>query len=289
MSAGEETLDRTMDSSRLKSMLHVVAYCLAFLVIWLLVPIVGGIIEMVAPAWLVTLVQVGFYLGGTVALTWAFCRFLHHGPLADLGLHRQGWVRNLLGGWAVGASMVVLIFVIYLAVGWLSVEGLAPDVTAFVIVALSWIASSTVEEITTRGYIMQRLAPAWGMPVAIAVASLIFTLPHALNPHVTVLALANTFLVGIFFAVSYLLTRSLWLPIGLHIGWNLAEIGLGFPDSGFVEPGLIRSTVQGPSLITGGAYGPEAGLVTSGILLLGIITMVLLRRRKALAGSTIED
>jgi uncharacterized protein len=278
-----------MGSSRPKAALHVVAYCLAFLPIWLVVPLVDDIVEMVAPVWLGTIVQAGFYLGGVVAVTWAFCRFLHRGSLTDVGLHRQGWVQNLFGGWAIGASLVGLTFVIYAAAGWLSVEGMTSDIRGFIIVGLSWIASSTVEEITTRGYIMQRLALAWGMPVAIVVASVIFTMPHALNPNVTVLALSNTFLIGVFFALAYLVTRSLWLPIGLHIGWNLAEIGLGFPDSGLVEPGLIRSTVQGPSLITGGAYGPEAGLVVSTVTLLGIVAMMFLRRRKALAGSAIED
>jgi membrane protease YdiL (CAAX protease family) len=289
MAAMNESLDRAVSSSKPVAIVHVVAYCLAFLPFFILVSSVDDAIASFAPAWMGTVVQAGFYLGGVVAVTWAFCRFLHRGSLADLGLRRQDWVRNLLGGWGLAAFLVGLVFVAYIAAGWLTVDGIVAQPQDFFIIGLFWIASSTVEEITTRGYIMQRLAPAWGWPAAVAVSSVIFTLPHALNPSVNLLALGNTFLIGMFFAFGYLATRSLWLPIGMHVGWNLVEIGLGFPDSGYVDPGILRSTVRGPFLITGGAYGPEAGLLVSGIALLGIAAMVLLRRRKALAGRRLED
>jgi membrane protease YdiL (CAAX protease family) len=284
MTATDRQPDRGMSASKGTAVLHVVVYCLVFVLIWLVLPAVDDAVAILAPAWVGTVVQAVFYLGAVVAVTWFFCRFLNRDSLVSIGLHGQRWGRNLFLGLGVGALLIALIFVVYIAAGWLTVEGISPQLQDFFAVALFWIASSTVEEITTRGYIMQRLSPSWGVPVAIGVSSVIFTLPHALNPDVNLLALGNTFLVGVFFAFGFLVMRSLWFPIGLHIAWNLAEIGLGFPDSGYLEPGIVRSTVHGPSLLMGGAYGPEAGLLVTGILLLSITIMILLRPQAALAG-----
>ena len=110
---------------------------------------------------------------------------------------------------------------------------------------LTWIIISFVEELSFRGYIMQGLGRAWGMPLAVVVSSLLFGAVHALNPNANALGVANIVVVGILFACAYLVTRSLWLPVGLHIGWNLAEIQwFGFPGSGHTEPSLLHSVTQ---------------------------------------------
>jgi membrane protease YdiL (CAAX protease family) len=102
---------------------------------------------------------------------------------------------------------------------------------------VSWLIISFNEELSFRGYILQRLAQAWGLPAAVVVSSLIFAMVHVLNPNVQPLAMVNLFAAGLLFSCAYLVSRSLWLPIGLHIGWNLAEIHLlGFPGSGVTEP-----------------------------------------------------
>ena len=75
---------------------------------------------------------------------------------------------------------------------------------------------------------------------------------------------------AVFLAYGYLSTKQLWLPIGLHIGWNFFEgVGFGFPVSGLDIYHLTRITVSGPELWTGGAFGPEAGLILLPGLLLG--------------------
>jgi membrane protease YdiL (CAAX protease family) len=79
------------------------------------------------------------------------------------------------------------------------------------------------------------------------------------------------FLAGLFFAFAYLRTKNLWLAIGLHIGWNLFLNAIfGFVVSGVDTPGLIRQTVDGPAIWTGGGFGPEAGLVLLPALAIGV-------------------
>jgi hypothetical protein len=77
---------------------------------------------------------------------------------------------------------------------------------------------------------------------------------------------------GLFLASGYLRTRQLWLPIGLHIGWNFFEGPLfGFAVSGTGPFTLIRQVPTGPELLTGGAFGPEAGLIVLPALGIGLI------------------
>jgi hypothetical protein len=85
------------------------------------------------------------------------------------------------------------------------------------------------------------------------------------------MAMLGLFASGVWFSYALLRTGQLWLPIGLHIGWNFFEgVVFGFPVSGLDIYRLIRITVDGPELWTGGAFGPEAGLVLLPGLLLGV-------------------
>ena len=110
--------------------------------------------------------------------------------------------------------------------------------------------------------------------------ALYFGIEHLSNPNSSWVAVAGIFFIGLFFAYGYLRTKQLWLPIGIHVGWNFFENAVfGFPVSGFDRPGLFRITVSGPDLWTGGAFGPEAGLVMLPICLLGVILVNIYTKR----------
>jgi hypothetical protein len=97
-----------------------------------------------------------------------------------------------------------------------------------------------------------------------------FGLLHIFNPNATWVSTAGIFFAGVYLAYGYIRTKQLWLPIGLHIGWNFFEgVVFGFPVSGLDIYALTRITVNGPDLWTGGAFGPEAGLIVLPALLLG--------------------
>jgi hypothetical protein len=89
------------------------------------------------------------------------------------------------------------------------------------------------------------------------------------------------FLAGVFFAYAYIRTKQLWLPIGMHIGWNFFEgVVFGFPVSGLEPYALTRITVQGPEIWTGGVFGPEAGLIVLPALILGAFLIYLYTMRR---------
>ena len=132
--------------------------------------------------------------------------------------------------------------------------------------ALSVLAlGAMAEEAAFRGYPFQRLTEAAGPFVAIAVIQVGFGLIHSDNPNVSRWGIANTALFGVLLAVAYLRSRSLWLPWGIHFGWNATlAVGLGLPLSGLtIFASVLHTRVSGPQWITGGDYGIEGGALTT--------------------------
>jgi membrane protease YdiL (CAAX protease family) len=116
-----------------------------------------------------------------------------------------------------------------------------------------------------RGYLLNAAARSWGKWGGVVASTVVFAGLHAANPHFDEhpLAIAGLLLAGLYLASAYLITRNLWLAIFLHTGWNLLEGPIfGLQVSGMSVPASIfRTQAVGPELWTGGAFGPEAGLL----------------------------
>jgi hypothetical protein len=138
------------------------------------------------------------------------------------------------------------------------------------------------EELLSRGYHLQTMASGTNLFWGVILSSAAFGIFHIQNPSANWVSTAGIFLAGVYLAYGYLRTRQLWLPIGLHIGWNFFEgVVFGFRVSGLNIYALTRITVHGPELWTGGAFGPEAGFIVLPALILGafLIYLYTLRRR----------
>ena len=124
------------------------------------------------------------------------------------------------------------------------------------------IAAAVGEEIVFRGVVYRRLEDRLGTTIALVVSAAAFGLVHAGNPGANwASTLAIALESGVLLGLAYAATRSLWLPIGLHFGWNFTEGGIfGAAVSGGQNSGLIHAHLVGPPLLTGGAFGPEASL-----------------------------
>ena len=106
-------------------------------------------------------------------------------------------------------------------------------------------------------------------------------LRHPANPYATWVSTAGIFFAGVYQSYGYIRTRQLWLPIGLHIGWNFFEgVVFGFPVSGLDIYALARIQVTGPVLWTGGEFGPEAGLILLPSLIVGSALIYLFTRNR---------
>ena len=195
---------------------------------------------------------------------------------------------DLLAGIAIPFLLFLLIYIIEYSMGWLKFDSFAwqTDSPALVISQTTryfvwFIFVAWNEELVYRGYIMQSLASGLNLTLGILISSIYFGIEHLSNPNSNGMAVAGIFLIGLFFAYAYVRAGQLWLPIGLHIGWNFFESAVfGFPVSGYDRPGLLHITVSGPEFWTGGAFGPEAGFIILPITLLGAALIYLYTKHR---------
>lgn len=144
-------------------------------------------------------------------------------------------------------------------------------------------AAAVTEELLFRGILFRIVEERTGSWIALILTGLLFGLSHLLNPNATLWgAIAIAIEAGGMLAATYAATRSLWLPIGLHFGWNFAESAIfGTQVSGNgTASGLLHGVMSGPTLVTGGDFGPEASLysVLAG-LVVTVVFMVIAHRR----------
>jgi hypothetical protein len=200
--------------------------------------------------------------------------------LSDLGLFwHHGTGRNLLIGIAVGAGGAALLIAGPLVSGLAHFEPVAgvsfsPRAAAFTLALL--FCGSAGEEIGFRGFPLQFLMRGYGAWPAIIGIGVLFGLLHGFNPGSTPLSMANTAGFGILFGMAVLRSHDLWLPIGLHFGWNATLPLLGAGLSGFTIQVVGYQLVwKAGSLWSGGTYGPEASLLATAVL---VILFAVVRR-----------
>ncbi len=212
--------------------------------------------------------------------TWLARRFLDHRSFRSLGLDlSRRAALDIVAGFLIGGVQMGAIFGVELAAGCLRFErwGWESRAPAEVfLLGLVWllvyVAVALQEEVLFRGYYLQNLADGVGLGWALVLSSAAFGLAHITNPESSAAAAVGILGAGIFLAFGWLRTRQLWLPIGLHLGWNFFEGPVfGFPVSGTGSFRLIEQSTHGPAVFTGGAFGPEAGLVVLVGLLVGAL------------------
>jgi len=215
-------------------------------------------------------------------------------------LNRRWWM-DLAFGLLLGAVVMLAIFLIEWLLGWIEVtpSWQAPDSGAGLVPALMqglvlFLCVGVYEEALFRGYLLRNMAEGfharwWSPNVAVALAVLIgsfsFGLAHAANPNASLLSSLLISVAGLMLAAGFVLTGELAIPIGIHITWNFFQgYVFGFPVSGMrAGSSIIRIIQRGPELWTGGAFGPEAGLI--GLLAMVSLTAAVWLYCKA-AGST---
>ncbi|MEJ5202269.1 MAG: CPBP family intramembrane glutamic endopeptidase [Anaerolineales bacterium] len=226
-------------------------------------------------------------------------KLLDRRPFADFGFHfRSGWWSDLGFGLLLGAFLMLMIFGVEYLAGWVMiVETFQSNVrsvsfsTGLVMSVILFLCVGIYEEAFSRGYHLRNIAeglafPALGAKRALVLgwvlSSTIFGALHLGNPGASIISTINISVAGLLLGLGFILTGELAIPIGLHITWNFFQGNVfGFPVSGttpFVS--LIGIQQGGPELLTGGVFGPEAGLIGLLAMLLGGLLIVLWVRRR---------
>lgn len=195
-------------------------------------------------------------------------------PVTDLA--RKGAARQVLigaaGGFLLFAATIALIALFggYEITGWGSIAG------ALTVVGMMC-AIAVAEEVLFRGVIFRLIQHRWGTWLALAVSAILFGLVHLINPGATLWgAIAIAVEAGLMLGAAYVATGSLWLPIGLHVGWNITSVAIfgTIVSGGDAREALVTAITPGPVWLTGGSFGPEGSVIA--IVVCSFVTAALL-------------
>ncbi|SFF53252.1 hypothetical protein SAMN05518865_101267 [Duganella sp. CF458] len=174
----------------------------------------------------------------------------------------QGAGPGLLRGLGIGAALSVVVAAVLAAAGALVVTG-SSGWSAILKPLSEQAMVAVMEELLFRAVLFRIVEARWGTRTSLLVNVLLFALAHLPNEHITALAVLNTGIAGLALCAAWMLTRSLWLPVGVHFAWNYLYDGvLGIPVSGHAARGWLQVQMAGPEWLGGGAYGVEGSLVT---------------------------
>jgi len=181
------------------------------------------------------------------------------------GFTLHGWSLGDLGaGFLITFLAMVGIFLVELLLGGIRITG-TPWAWAGLKANLRLLIIGAVyEEVFFRSLLLSGLVVVLGGRkwLAILISAAVFGIVHLNNPGASAISAFGNALGGIIYGMAFLGGQNIWLPLGLHFSWNFTQGPiLGFPVSGFPIGGLITQQTSGSALLTGGAYGPEAGLV----------------------------
>jgi len=226
----------------------------------------------------------GFVVGAAILFAsaalvgWACGALFEELPFSALGwsLH-AGWFRNFAIGSMIGGASLFLAAVFALATRGLTFTLDPISATSIERTlaqsAIIFVFAASAEEVLFRGYPLQTLTRAKLAWLGVLLTSVPFALVHLNNPNVAQgFTFVNTALAGVWLAIAYLRTRSLWFPLGLHWAWNWMQASIfGLPVSGIVRLApapLLHAVNEGPDWLTGGTYGIEGGAACTVALLI---------------------
>jgi membrane protease YdiL (CAAX protease family) len=235
--------------------------------------------------------QLGAAFGLATVLLLLWVRLFERRGAATLGLNAKGPLR-FLRGYLLGLVFLLTVVGVIWAAGGYVVEGTGAFGSAAVgaallpigVLMLGFIIQGSSEELLFRGWLMQLIASRHGIWIAVVANSALFALAHAGNIEPSkelAVGLANIVLFGLFISLYAVREGSLWGVCGWHAAWNwLLGLGFGLEVSGMKIDSLplITDLTAAPGAawwLTGGAFGPEASLAATAVLLTGTVVLML--------------
>jgi uncharacterized protein len=201
---------------------------------------------------------------------------------ANLGFTVTRWsVPDLLVGFVITSIAILSVFLIELALGVITVAPAPYDLNIFLTTLADVAANASIEEVFFRSLLLSGLVVvlgkiSWGanLWVPLLISAVAFGLVHATNPGASPVSVVGNALGGLIYGMAFLGARNIWFPFGLHLGWNFTQSLLGLPVSGHHFPGPMLASSAGSDVVTGGVFGPEAGII--GILSRFLVMALLL-------------
>lgn len=227
-------------------------------------------------------------------LVFARVKFREKRSISSIGLKKEGFIKKYLIGFGIGILMFSIVVLLLSVSGHtvvnsnpVGLSGIAA-LSGVLIVIPGWMIQSAAEEILSRGWFMNVLGARYNVAVGLIVSSTFFGFIHLANPNVSILAIVNIILVGLFFGLYVIKTKDLWGACGLHAAWNWTQGNVfGFEVSGLKVPtgSLMNLKLTGAQWFTGGLFGPEAGMAATIVLCIGIVIVYFIPLHKKLGSA----
>lgn len=195
--------------------------------------------------------------------------------LRSMGFTRENIGSSLCKGLIIGSGMFILVVVIGMILGQYSFDGLdfsslylaIPYFIVFLIQCFS-------EEIYSRGWIIPLISKNYSVFGAIVVSTIFFVAGHSGNNGFNIVAVINIILFSVFLAILFLKNDNIWICGSLHFSWNFIQsFVLGFNVSGINTSSFVHFSQTTNNIINGGVFGPEAGLISTFVILLSLIIL----------------
>jgi len=215
-----------------------------------------------------------FSLLGIAATLAAFItsKYISKQPIKSLGLKWNLAIKDLLMGILISALIMLFMYVTLSGLGYIQFDGFSwwtddshtlgnftsASIWTAIAIFFQFIIVAWWEELAFRGIILQNIAKGLSIKWGVLISTIGFGLIHAGNPNATVLSTVLIMIITFQLVYAYLKSGQLWLPIGLHLGWNFFQASVfGFASSGHMSPSMIAQTPIGSDWISGGSFGAE--------------------------------
>jgi membrane protease YdiL (CAAX protease family) len=230
------------------------------------------------------IMQSGIALTAAIFVGWLCGKLFEDLPFRALGVwFTKYWLKDFLLGCVIGIVTISFAVLVATTFGGLNFQfnasaGISAIQLTLLFSMIVFIVGAAFEEVFIRGYIFQTFVRADLTWLAIILTSVVFAFGHIWNPNAEIFSSVNTALAGVWLAVAYLKTRTLWLAFGLHFAWNwMMGAFYGIEVSGLTDlttAPLLTEIDSGPVWITGGDYGLEGGIATT-LALIGSSILIL--------------
>ncbi len=228
--------------------------------LWLEGIAVGGLSRLLGGGWPITAARVVISI---LVVHWVYrgmTRLIEDRSADELAL--DGAPRETVAGIVVGAVCLSLTVAVIAGLGYYHVESAGAWTVLFSAFGIA-ATSGYIEEVVFRGVLFRIVEEGLGTWAAFAITVVFFGAAHLGNPNATLYGAAAIGIeAGMLLGAAYVVTRRLWLAIGIHFGWNFMQAGVFGPNlSGHEVGSLLQSRLSGPDLLSGGALGVEGSLV----------------------------
>ena len=235
------------------------------------------------PVWLVIIELFSFVVFIFAVLICRLCA--ERGNLKSLGISKKGWFSNYILGFCVGALVFSLCVLLSIITRGIRVSG--PSISSFgevivlIVILLGFVVQGAAEEFLFRGFMMTAIARKHSVGLAIILNSLFFALAHIGNNGVTLLALINVMLFGIFASIIMLKTENIFIVCALHTAWNFFQGNFfGISVSGMTKmPSVFTSEILEANIFNGGVFGLEGSICVTIVLVIGILIFPILKSK----------